>query len=175
MFDMFAFIKSRVVNNIIIFILWMWLAYSFSMFFWNNWLTTANIWDAFSPTQQSSKDYHISVTNDGSRYTIKSLKEFTQSQSRSLRITMIYNKDIKDKLISSLQSKFQFSVWESDDDLIIFFDLGKQTIPYRTNILELSLDDINDKNIPIIHSVTLYDNDTINNLSIDYDHISEYH
>ncbi len=176
MFDMFAFIKSRVVNNIIIFILWMWLAYSFSSFFWNNWFTTANIWDAFSPTQQSSKDYDISVTNDGDSYIIKSLKEFEQSQWRSLRIWIIYNKDIKQQLISSFQSKLKFSVWESSgDNLIILIDLWKQTIPYWTNILEISLDDINGKDIPIIHSITLYDEDIINNLSIDYDHTSEYH
>lgn len=174
MFSMFSFIRSRVVNDIIIFIVWMWLAYSFSSFFWNNWFTTANIWDAFNE-QQSHKNYDISIANDSNSYTIKSLKEFEQSQWRSLRIWIIYNKDIKKQLISSFQSKFKFSVWESNDDLNIFIDLWEQSIPYWTNILEISLDDISPKDIPIVESIVLYDNGIINNLSIDYDHTSEYH
>ena len=171
---MYTTLKSRIINNGIVFLIWMSLAFFVFISFFGNNNITASISDSFV-SESIGKNFDFHTIKEDDNYVIQSLKNFESWTSKSINITLLYNKEIKDIIINSLKSKFKFSLFERENSVVVFFDLVNQDIKFWEQLLYLSLDNINDKNIPIIDSILLYEDDTVNNLSINSNYSSDYH
>lgn len=127
--------------------------------------TTANIGDAFSDT---NKDYDLSfVKNNRNSIILKSLKNFNKEIWKSIRINLLYNSiGSESSFQSRINSKYKYAFIPIDDTTFtILFDLKNQEV-YNWDILfSIDTTSFDDKDIPIIQSIELFDNDSVIPLS----------
>ncbi len=158
--------KSRIINNGIIFVVGMLCSFFIFSFLINDSLTTANIGDAFNSSSNKTTNFVLSLDKNN----ILSLDSNISIPSgiwKSLRISLLYNDTLKDSITKNLQSSYEFSSINKNNSLIILIDMNKQTIETWKKIFLLPLENITLQNIPIIESVTLFDGNQIDVLSIE--------
>jgi hypothetical protein len=158
--------KSRIINNGIIFVVGMLCSFFVFSFLINDSLTTANIWDAFTSSTSKKSNFILSLDKNNI-LSLESTVNIASGIWKSLRISLLYNDTLKDIITQSLQSSYEFSFVNKNNSLIVFIDMNKQNIKTWKKIFLLPLDNITSQNIPIIESVTLFDGNQIDVLSIE--------
>ncbi len=158
--------KSHIINNGIIFIVGMLCSFFVFSFLINDSLTTANIWDAFTSSTSKKSNFILSLDKNNI-LSLESTVNIASGIWKSLRISLLYNDTLKDIITQSLQSSYEFSFVNKNNSLIILIDMNKQNIETWKKIFLLPLDNITSQNIPIIESVTLFDGNQIDVLSIE--------
>lgn len=159
--------KSRIINNAVIFVVGMLCSFVVFSFLINDSLTTANIWDVFTVDNNKSKSNFVLSLDKNNTLSLESTINITSGIWKSLRISLLYNDTLKDNIAKSLQSSYEFSFVNKNNSLIVFIDMNKQNIETWKKIFLLPLDNITSQNIPIIESVTLFDWNQIDVLSIE--------
>jgi len=158
--------KSRIINNGIVFIVGMLCSFVVFSFLINDSLTTANVGDVFTSTTTTKPNFLLSLDKNNI-LSLESSKNIPSGIWKSLRISLLYNDTLKDSIAQSLQSSYEFSSINKNNSLIILIDMNKQNIETWKKIFLLPLDNITSQNIPIIESVTLFDGNQIDVLSIE--------
>lgn len=145
----------------------MWCAFLVFSFLINDSSTTANIADSFiSPVAMEQKFDVVFSLDQNKSLSLQSLKDIQWGTWKSLRISLLYNDSLKDIITSSVISSYNFSLLYNDNSLIILIDLNNQSIESWKEIFTIPLKNIDNKDMPIIDSVILFDIDEMNALSI---------
>jgi hypothetical protein len=134
----------------------------------NDSLVTANIWDVFtSNSTTTTKPNFILSLDKKNILSLKSSVNIVSASWKSLRISLLYNDTLKDIIGTSLQSFYDFSFIDKDNSLLLLIDISRQDIESWKIIFSLPLDNITSQDIPIIESVTLFDGNQIDVLSVE--------
>ncbi len=157
--------KSRIINNSIVFMVGMVFSFFVFLFLKTDSFTTANIGDAFITSSTTVSNFTLSIDNN--ILSLVSNINLTSGSWKSLRISLLYNDTLKDIIGKNLQSSYEISSINKNNSLIVLIDMNTQNIMQWTKIFLLNLDNITIKNIPIIESITLFDGDQINELSLE--------
>ncbi len=158
-----SFSKSSFITNIGIFVLGMFL--SFLIFSQLKTPITASIQDAF---QSEEKNYNTDLLwlNSWSITTLTTLKNFDNLSGAILRISLLYDNTKHINLAEKMISSYWFSYENTDNMLTISFVLW-QSLQKNKEILSLKRDkDMDSKDIPILDSVFLFENNRQNQLLV---------
>lgn len=142
-------------------------AYVVFTFLINDSLTTANIWDAFTSNSNIKKSHFILSVDKNNILSLVSSVNISSDTWKSLRISLLYNDTLKDIIAQSLESSYKFSFINKNNLLVVLIDLTKQDIEIWKKILSLPLHTITSEEIPIIESITLFDSNQIDSLSVE--------
>lgn len=158
-----SFSKSSFITNIGIFVLGMFL--SFLIFSQLKTPITASIQDAF---QSEEKNYNTDLLwlNSWSITTLTTLKNFDNLSGAILRISLLYDNTKHINLAEKMISSYWFSYENTDNMLTVSLVLW-QSLQKNKEILSFKRDkDMNPKDIPILDSVFLFENNEQNQLLI---------
>jgi hypothetical protein len=138
--------------------------------------TTANIGDIFSNNTTKNYDFSFSWAHNNI-VTLQSLKNFDKEQWKSIRITLLYNTVwSQSSLQSKISSQYKYTLLPIDDTTVtILFDLQDQKLTRWSILLDIDTTTFDDKDIPIIQSIELFDNDVITPLSFNQPSSDLYH
>ncbi len=149
-----------------IFVMGMWCSFLVFLLLINDFSTTANIGDSFTSHIYKEKFDTLLVIDKNNNLLLQSTENIQAGVWKSLRISFLYNDSLKDIINTSLESYYDFSLSFNDNIFTILIDLNKQNIELEKNILLLPLKNIDSKDIPIIDSVMLFDENRVDSLSI---------
>jgi len=167
--------KSRIINNGIIFLVGMVCAFFVFSFVINDSIITANIWDAFTTRDDKPSHFVLSLDENNILSLVSSL-DIPSGRWKSLRISLLYNDSLKDMMSGSLQSSYDFSFMDKNNALVLLINMDGQDIEQWKKIFSLPLMNTISQDIPIIESMTLFDQDQIDILSVENKIISStYH
>jgi hypothetical protein len=161
---------SRLWKNILIFSIGMLSAFVIFSFVTSDYQTTASIGDAFISSNNNSISIQtpiLFVSWDNNILTLESLVSLWAGSWKSLRISLLYNNDIKSRIKDYLVSPYKISSSLSDGTIVLLIDMNTQDIISWTPIFSLSTIGILAKDKPIIESVLLFDKENIESLSVE--------
>ncbi len=122
---------------------------------WSNDPLTANIGDVLNSTKNIEAD--LLWTQQWTHLSLQSLKSFDETASGSLRVMMFYNDIFKKIASQSLQSSYWFSTTNIDNISTVLIDLSKKPLKEGQELLSFTVPQwIDYKDIPVLHSITLF-------------------
>lgn len=153
------------ITNTLVFITGMAIAFFVAISFMNSNFLTANIGDAFQSSSGGNNKTISLFTDEQSYLHITTIQNIMHDNKKSIRITLLYNPQLQEKIFSLLSSSYQYSIaLHSGGMLSLLMNLTNQDILAHTDLITINAQSLSSENIPVIKSVELFDADTVDNL-----------